>query len=246
MQPASSPAASSGAASAKASSSGSSQSRSSALKSPSTWPVTRSLSPGWPIPMRTRRKSREPSCSAMERRPLCPATPPPVLIRTLPAARSSSSWQTTICCQRQLVEARGLGDRVAGQVHVRSAASAAGPSCRPSWPSLTRLAKLAAPGAEAVRPRHRVDRHEADVVAVASVAGAGIAQPDEQQHAPTGYSVLSSGLAASRSRPSSSAAASPASASSSSSRKTVGAEMVAMVKSRSVIAGRTPRAASRD
>src|SRR3954447_11848299 len=97
MKPPSSPLASSGAASATASRSGGSQPFSSALaKSPSTWPWTRSLLPGWPMPRRTRRKSLVPRQASMLRRPLWPAVPPPSFTRTWPGARSSSSWRTTM------------------------------------------------------------------------------------------------------------------------------------------------------
>src|SRR3546814_1780256 len=39
------------------------------------------LLPGWPIPIRTRRNSL-PMCASVERRPLCPAVPPPRLTFT--------------------------------------------------------------------------------------------------------------------------------------------------------------------
>src|SRR5215218_7899630 len=87
-------AASSGAASATASSSRSSQGPSALAKLPSTWPVTRSLWPGWPMPRRTRQYSGVPSARWMSRRPLCPAAPPPRFTRTRPGARSNSSWNT--------------------------------------------------------------------------------------------------------------------------------------------------------
>ena len=56
-------------------------------RAPAPW------TPGWPMPMRTRAYSL-PMCAVIERRPLWPALPPPVLTLSLPGARSSSSWKT--------------------------------------------------------------------------------------------------------------------------------------------------------
>jgi hypothetical protein len=44
--------------------------------------------------------------------------------------------------------------------------------------------KAAAPRRKAVALGDGVDRHEADVVAVAGMLGAGISEPDEKQHGP--------------------------------------------------------------
>src|SRR5690606_40550093 len=83
--------------------------------------------------------------------------------------------------ERQLVETRVFGDGVAGVIHeglrllqedLDAAEKAFAHQAR----------KLAAPGTEAVRTGDRLDRHEPDVVPLAGVAGAGIAEPDEQQH----------------------------------------------------------------
>ncbi len=137
------------------------------------------------MPRRTRRKSREPRCSAIERRPLWPATPPPVLIRTLPAARSSSSWHDHDPAERQLVEADGRGDRLAGQVHVGLRLLQQDPLA-PRRPRSIRPEKRLRQGPKPWLSRDRVDRHEADVVAMAGIAGTGIAEPDQQQHEPRG------------------------------------------------------------
>ena len=74
-----------------------------------------------------------------------------------------------------------LGDRMSGFVHEG-----------PGQQQLHALAaerafrrhalKAAAPRREAVALGNGVDRHEADVVAVASILFAGISQPDEKQH----------------------------------------------------------------
>ncbi|KDE20806.1 hypothetical protein AZ09_05055 [Acetobacter aceti 1023] len=65
--------------------------RSVSVKLPSTQPCTRSLAPGWPMPMRTRQYSGVPNILSVERKPLCPAAPPPRFMRRRPGARSSSS-----------------------------------------------------------------------------------------------------------------------------------------------------------
>ena len=68
------------------------------------------------MPMRTRRKSL-PICASIERRPLCPAVPPPIFTLTLNGARSSSSWKTVSVVESELVEAHRLADRAAAVVH---------------------------------------------------------------------------------------------------------------------------------
>ena len=50
-------------------------------------------------------------------RPLWPATPPPSFTRTLPGARSSSSWKTMMSSSGILWKRTGLADRAAGLVH---------------------------------------------------------------------------------------------------------------------------------
>src|SRR3569623_383735 len=90
MNRTSSPCASHGASAAIAPSRSARSSISALAKLPSTWPVTRSLCPGWPMPIRTRRNSG-PRWASVERMPLCPAVPPPRRTLTLHGARSSSS-----------------------------------------------------------------------------------------------------------------------------------------------------------
>src|SRR5947209_4522628 len=58
----------------------------------------RSPRSGRPTPIRSRRKSCVPRWSAIERRPLCPASPPPTLSSSRPRSKSPSSWTTSASC----------------------------------------------------------------------------------------------------------------------------------------------------
>ncbi len=83
--------------------------------------------------------------------------------------------------KRQLEETHRLADGAAGLVHVGRGLEQH--DALPRQFALGGLALEAAPPRrEAVAACHRVDRHEADVVAVALMLRAGIAQSDEQAH----------------------------------------------------------------
>ena len=82
--------------------------------------------------------------------------------------------------ERQLEEADRLGDRVAGVVHE-------GLRLEQQHPLVTEMALAEQAGERCARARNmsardRVGRHETEVVPVPGVAGAWIAEPDEQQH----------------------------------------------------------------
>ncbi len=98
--------------------------------------------------------------------------------------------------QAELVKIHRLRDRPAGLVHVGSGQQQQHPLAaeRPF-----RAHPLEAPPQrpDAVALGDRLDRHEADIVTVAGVAGAGIAEPDDEQH---GHSPSSRGARTGRPR----------------------------------------------
>src|SRR5690606_18704162 len=82
---------------------------------------------------------------------------------------------------RNLEEARGFADGGAALVHVGLGLQEQ--DALAADLAVGRLSlELALPGAEAMRARDGVRRHETDVVAVAGVLAAGIAETDEQLH----------------------------------------------------------------
>ena len=107
--------------------------------------------------------------------------PPPVFTRSLPGGKIELVVEHDDVVEPDLVEMRGLGDRAAGLVH--EGAGQQQQRALAAERALGRHAlKAAAPRRKAVAPGNRVDRHEADIVPVARVAGARIAEPDEEQH----------------------------------------------------------------
>src|SRR6516162_9204793 len=81
--------------------------------------------------------------------------------------------------RRDLEEPRRLGDRLAGIVHKGLRFQQ-----QPALAADRRIGELALePAAKARDPvpaGDRIDRHEADVVTIAAIAGAGIAEADEE------------------------------------------------------------------
>ena len=82
---------------------------------------------------------------------------------------------------RDLIEPRRLGDRFAGIVH-EGLRLQQKPPLAADRPFGELASEAAAKAREAVPPGDRVDRHEADIVPVAGVAGAGIAEADDKAH----------------------------------------------------------------
>ena len=88
-------------------------------RAPSRRPTAGRRGPGRPTPILSRSNSCDPRCWASERRPLCPASPPPARACSRPGSRSTSSCTTSSALRRDLVEPRGRADRRARVVHVR-------------------------------------------------------------------------------------------------------------------------------
>jgi len=80
-----------------------------------------------------------------------------------------------------LVEMRRLPDRKSGVVHVsfrqqeEDALAVDRSLCRDA-------SKAPSPWSDAVVPGNRFDRHEADIVSIAGIARARIAEPDQELH----------------------------------------------------------------
>ena len=71
------------------------------------------------MPARIREKSRLPSLSMMERRPLCPACPPPTFTRTSARGDVELVVNHEQLLGIHLILRAELGDRPAARVHVR-------------------------------------------------------------------------------------------------------------------------------
>ena len=93
---------------------------------------------------------------------------------------------TTIELEAELVEAHRLADAAPGFVHVglrqqqRDALAA-------DRPLGDQPLEARAERADAMLFGDALDRHEADVVAIAGVFGAGIAEPCDEQHVPSRF-----------------------------------------------------------
>ena len=81
----------------------------------------------------------------------------------------------------ELVEMRGLGDRPARVVHVGPGQHQEHP-LGPDRSFRRHPLEAPPPGSDAMPARDRLHHHEPDIVAVADMAGTGIAEPDEKQH----------------------------------------------------------------
>ena len=151
------------------------------------------------MPMRTRRKSG-PSAASIERRPLWPAVPPPMLHLDLHRREVELVVEGGQRVDVELVEAQRLLNRVAAVVHVGLrleqqdlvAADAA---------FADQAAEFLLPRAEAMHRGDGVGRHEADIVAVERILRARIAEagpdlhraaslPAENAHPASGMGVL--------------------------------------------------------
>ena len=135
--------------------------------------------PGRPTPTRRRRKSGVPSCSAIERSPLWPARPPPSRACSRPSVEVALVVDDEQRVRLELEERdRGLHG-AAGVVHVRLGLQqrdlvAVDADLREP------AVELRAPGA-VVAARELVDDQPADVVPVARVLAAGIAEARDEQ-----------------------------------------------------------------
>ena len=119
----------------------------------------------------------------IERRPLCPPSPPPRLSRTVANGRSSSSWITTRSSTGQVVVVEQAAHRPAGLVHVRRRPGQHhAPAGQPAFTGDgARPRALARRQPDAGPVGQLVEHHRADVVPVPGVPGAGVAQPDDQE-----------------------------------------------------------------
>ena len=134
---------------------------------------------GLPTPTRRRRKSGLPSIWAMERSPLCPASPPPARAWSRPRSRSTSSWTTSTLSVGTLKKPSRSGDRPSGLVHEGLGLEERQPvlvdPCLGEPPVELRLeGGIAAAG-------ELVDDHPADVVAITLVTRSGVAEARDEQ-----------------------------------------------------------------
>ena len=163
-----------------ASRAGSSQVRSEAPKLESTWPVIRSRSPGWPIPIRTRQKLA-PMWDADAPQPVVAGDSAAALGPHLAGGEIDLVVQDDYISRLQVVEAHGSAHCAARFVHVglgleRNDAGIAHASIR----DLALEAGAPLERAEAMRRCQRVERHEAHVVTMPGGVGARIAEADQQ------------------------------------------------------------------
>src|SRR5436190_17351165 len=160
--------------------------------------------------------------------------------------------------RRDLVEAHRRQHRLAGIVHEGLRPQQQAPLAG-DHPFGELALEAVAKRREAIAPRDRLGRHEADIVAIAGIARARIAEPDDQAHrltedqddgadpgaapgaAPGAVPGAPAGCAPSTGSGGAAAAvAAAAAAAAASSRTAEEAAIVAIVKSRSWITGRAP------
>jgi hypothetical protein len=113
---------------------------------------------------------------------LCPATPP--LCLDLAGVEVEFIVIDKHILRRDLVEAASFRDRATGFVHIGGWLEQED-LVRADLAFADFALKLAAPGAEIMLTGNLVDRHETDIVAVASILGSGIAKSDKQIHGET-------------------------------------------------------------
>ena len=143
--------------------------------------ISGSVESGRPTPTRTRAKSGEPRPRRRDFRPLWPASPPPVRVRTSPKGRSISSCSDEHAVELEVQRAARRAGRVAGLVHEglgrqHGDARAAGPGAAVGEePGVLLLGARQLPAA-----RELLGHREADVVRRARVALARVAEPDDE------------------------------------------------------------------
>ena len=137
---------------------------------------------GFPTPMRTRRKSDEWRCDCTERRPLCPARPPPAFRRTVPGGRSSSSWTITMEEGSAIPQPRRQGaHRRPGVVHVGGRCGERHPAPADRHHRGPGVDALLDPQRCAVPLGQQLDRVHSRIVQAPGELRSGVAQPDDEQ-----------------------------------------------------------------
>ena len=107
--------------------------------------------------------------------------PPPHFTWSLPGRKSISSWITTIS-DAEILKNRAASATASPEAFIKVCGFS---NSRRSPPSLAFRELALEPAAKArktVPPGDRVDRHEADVVAVSSIASTRVAEADDETH----------------------------------------------------------------